>query len=85
MECVACGSAIVAERPERIARGHRRFRCRECGKRFNERSGGLLGTAKLLEHGPRWTAQHDALQLYAAMCAHVSSRQTRKASARARR
>jgi hypothetical protein len=28
---VACGSAAVTGRPERTARGHRRFRCRECG------------------------------------------------------
>src|SRR3954447_9113447 len=42
MDCVACGSAAVAERPERTARGYRRFRCRECGKQFNERSGGVL-------------------------------------------
>jgi transposase-like protein len=42
MDCVACGSAAVTERPERTARGYRRFRCRECGKQFNERSGGLL-------------------------------------------
>jgi hypothetical protein len=32
MECVCCGSAAVAERPERTARGYRRFRCRDCGK-----------------------------------------------------
>ena len=42
MDCVACGSAAVTERPERTARGYRRFRCRDCGKGFNERSGGLL-------------------------------------------
>ena len=42
MECVACGSAAVAERPERTARGYRRFRCRDCGKQFNDRSAGLL-------------------------------------------
>ncbi|MBV1800338.1 IS6 family transposase [Siccirubricoccus sp. G192] len=42
MDRVACGSAAVMERPERTARGYRRFRCRECGKEFNERSGGLL-------------------------------------------
>ena len=30
------------ERPERTAQGYRRFRCRECGKQFNERSAGLL-------------------------------------------
>jgi putative transposase len=42
MDCVACGSFAVTERPERTARGYRRFRCRECGKQYNERSGGLL-------------------------------------------
>jgi putative transposase len=41
MDCVACGSAVT-ERPERMARGYRRFRCRDCGKQYNERSGGLL-------------------------------------------
>ena len=40
--CVACGFAAVAERPDRTARGYRRFRCRDCGKQFNERSGGVL-------------------------------------------
>ena len=29
-------------RPERTLRGYRRFRCRECGRQFNERSAGLL-------------------------------------------
>ena len=42
MDCVCCGSAAVAERPERTAQGYRRFRCRGCGKQFNERSAGLL-------------------------------------------
>ena len=42
MDCVACGSAAVTERPERTARGYRRFRCRACGQQYNERSGGLL-------------------------------------------
>ncbi len=46
MNCVACGSAAVAERPERTAWGYHRFRCRECGKRFNERSCGLLNHAQ---------------------------------------
>jgi transposase-like protein len=32
----------VTERPERTAQGYRRFRCRACGKQFNERSGTLL-------------------------------------------
>ncbi len=46
MGCVCCGSAAVAERPERTARGYRRFRCRDCGKQFNERSGGLLNRTR---------------------------------------
>ena len=40
MDCVGCGSGAVTERPERTARGYRRFRCRDCAKQFNERSGG---------------------------------------------
>ena len=42
MDCVCCGSAAVTERPERTARGYRRFRCRDCGKQINERSAGRL-------------------------------------------
>ena len=41
-----CGSAAVTERPERTARGYRRFRCRACSKQSNERSGGLLNHAQ---------------------------------------
>src|SRR5215216_4794966 len=42
MRCIACKSEAVTERPERTAQGYRRFRCRACGKQFNERSGGRL-------------------------------------------
>jgi putative transposase len=42
MQCLACRSEAVTERSERTAQGYRRFRCRGCGKQFNERSGGLL-------------------------------------------
>ena len=42
MRCLDCGSAAVTERSERTAQGYRRFRCRECGKQFNERSAGVL-------------------------------------------
>ena len=42
MDCVDCGSAAVTERSECTAQGYRRFRCRDCGKQFNERSAGLL-------------------------------------------
>ena len=46
MRCVGCGSAAVTERPERTARGCRRFRCRDCGRQSNERSGGRLNRAQ---------------------------------------
>ncbi len=39
MRCIGCGSTAVSERTER---GYRRFRCRACGKQFNERSASLL-------------------------------------------
>jgi putative transposase len=42
MNCVGCGSIAVTERPEVTARGYQRFRCRDCGWRCNERSGGVL-------------------------------------------
>ena len=42
MRCIECGSQAVTERPERTAQGYRRFRCRTCGKQFNERSGTLM-------------------------------------------
>src|SRR5215204_825842 len=42
MRCIECGSEAVTERPERTAQGYRRFRCRTCGKQFNERSDTLL-------------------------------------------
>jgi transposase-like protein len=38
MRHVECGSSAVSERPERTAQGYRQFRCRICGKHFNERS-----------------------------------------------
>ena len=46
MDCVRCGSAAAAERPGRTAQGYRRFRCRDCGKQFNERSSTLLNHAQ---------------------------------------
>ena len=46
MECVACGSAATSERRDRTAQGYRRFRCRDCGRQFNERSGGVLNRAQ---------------------------------------
>ena len=46
MRCLECGSDAVTERPERTAQGYRRFRCRTCGKQFNERSDTLLNRAQ---------------------------------------
>jgi putative transposase len=42
MRCPKCQSMRINERPERTAQGYRRFRCLDCRKQFNERSGGLL-------------------------------------------
>ena len=42
MRCLECGSEAVTERSERTAQGYPRFRCRACGKQFNERSDTLL-------------------------------------------
>jgi transposase-like protein len=42
MDCVDCGSVATSERRDRTAQGYRRFRCRDCGRQFNERSGGVL-------------------------------------------
>jgi putative transposase len=46
MRCIGCGSAAVTERPERTAQGYRRFRCRSCGKQFNEHTGTVLNRAQ---------------------------------------
>jgi hypothetical protein len=46
MRCIGCGSEVVTQRPERTAQGYRRFRCRACGKQFNERSGMVLNRAQ---------------------------------------
>jgi putative transposase len=46
MRCIGCGSAAVTERLERTAQGYRRFRCRQCGKQFNERTGTVLNRAQ---------------------------------------
>jgi putative transposase len=47
MDCVGCGSAAVTEQPYLTAQGYRRFRCRDCGKQFNEHSDGVLIRASL--------------------------------------
>jgi transposase-like protein len=47
MNCDCCGSAALTERPEVTACGYRRFRCRDCGRQSNERSGGVLNRTSL--------------------------------------
>ena len=49
MDCVYCGSDAVTERPEVTAQGYRRYRCRHCGRQFNERSSGVLNRTSLAE------------------------------------
>src|SRR5689334_21435016 len=46
MRCIGCGSEAVTERSECTAQGYRRFRCRACGRQFNERSATLLNRAQ---------------------------------------
>ena len=46
MQCLECGSAAVTERAERTVQGYRRFRCRPCGKPWNERTGTVLNQAQ---------------------------------------
>jgi transposase-like protein len=46
MACLTCGGGAITERSDRAARGYRRFRCRDRGKQFNERSAGLLNRAQ---------------------------------------
>src|ERR671912_408078 len=67
MRCLECGSQAITERPERTAQGYRRFRCRACGKQFNERSGTLLNRTQypsdviaLVVHG-RWCYLYRAI------------------------
>ena len=42
MDCPHCDSSTVTERPDVTLRGYRRFRCRTCGRSFNERTGSLF-------------------------------------------
>jgi transposase-like protein len=39
MTCPHCESAATREWPNRTELGYRRFRCRRCERRFNERTG----------------------------------------------
>jgi putative transposase len=45
MQWMECGFSAVSERAERTIQGYGRFRCRACGKPFNERSTRSLNRA----------------------------------------
>jgi len=47
MRCSHCSSTTTTERPDRTAHGCRRFRCRACGRQFNERTGTTLNRLQL--------------------------------------
>ena len=47
MPCPHCCSARTTERSDRTAHGFRRFRCRDCGRRFNERTGSVLNRVQV--------------------------------------
>jgi putative transposase len=47
MPCPHCCSAKTMERSDRTAHGYRRFRCRGCGRGFNERTGSVLNRLQL--------------------------------------
>ena len=42
MDCPHCQSSTITERPDLITRGYHRFRCRSCGRGFNERTGSIF-------------------------------------------
>jgi putative transposase len=58
--CPKCRSMAVKERPERTAHGYRRFRCLDCTKQFNERSGGLLNRSQYPSDVAQSAASHRA-------------------------
>lgn len=42
MDCPHCSSTSTSERADRTTHGYRRFRCGDCGRGFNERTGGAF-------------------------------------------
>ena len=47
MQCPHCCSAQTTERSDRTMHGYRPFRCRECGRGFDERTGSVLTRLQL--------------------------------------
>ena len=50
MNCPHCHSSSIAEQEELTVHGFRRFRCRECGRRYNERTGTALNRVRPNRH-----------------------------------
>src|SRR3954471_23328041 len=47
MDCPHCQSSSTTEREGRTVHGFRRFRCRDCGRRYNERTGTVLNRVQV--------------------------------------
>src|SRR4051795_3074156 len=47
MDCPHCQSSSTTKREGRTVQGFRRFRCRECGRRYNERTGTVLNRVQV--------------------------------------
>src|SRR3954462_10569370 len=47
MNCPHCQSSSTAEQEGRTVHGFRRFRCRKCGRRYNERTGTVLNRVQV--------------------------------------
>src|ERR687890_1983575 len=47
MDCPHCHSSSTTEREGRTVQGFRRFWCRECGRRYNERTGTALNRVQI--------------------------------------
>src|SRR5690349_13693367 len=47
MPCPHCQSASTTEQEGRTAHGYRRFRCRDCERRYNERTGTVLNRVEV--------------------------------------
>src|SRR4051812_48616872 len=47
MDCPHCHSSSTTEQEGRTVHGFRRFRCRDCGRRYNERTGTALNRVQV--------------------------------------
>jgi putative transposase len=47
MDCLHCHSSSTTEREGRTVHGFRRYHCRDCGRRFNERTNTALSRVQV--------------------------------------